>query len=146
MRGFVSVGGAPMLMTANGSVSILPVDYLNWSAPLTRLPLQATAANCGLREKRAQWPPPSSLRSAGRLCPRPALGLGLIRNSPAGIDARLPAPSGPFIVAMRASIGPSPGRLTATGKSRRCKRRIQFVKCPLLAQSRRANRADECPL
>src|SRR5262249_27812108 len=25
----------------------------------------------------------------GRLCPRPARGLGLIRNSPAGIDARL---------------------------------------------------------
>ena len=36
VRGFVSVGGAPMLMTANGSVSILPVDYLNWSAPLSQ--------------------------------------------------------------------------------------------------------------
>src|SRR5262249_49928556 len=35
------------------------------------------------------WPPPSSLRSAGRLCPRPARGLELIRNLPAGIDARL---------------------------------------------------------
>lgn len=34
MRGFVRVGGAPMLTTANGNVSILPVDYLNWSAPL----------------------------------------------------------------------------------------------------------------
>jgi len=37
VRGFVSVGGAPMLMTANGTVGILPVDYLNWSAPLTQI-------------------------------------------------------------------------------------------------------------
>jgi len=37
VRGFVGVGGAPMLMTANGTVSILPVDYLNWSAPLTQI-------------------------------------------------------------------------------------------------------------
>jgi hypothetical protein len=36
--------------------------------------------------------------------------LGLIRNSPAGIDARLPAPSGPFIVAMRI-YWPTPGAL-----------------------------------
>ncbi len=34
VRSFVSVGGAPMLMTANGTASILPVDYLNWSAPV----------------------------------------------------------------------------------------------------------------
>jgi hypothetical protein len=37
VRGFVGVGGAPMLMTANGTVSILPVDYLNWSSPLTQI-------------------------------------------------------------------------------------------------------------
>jgi len=37
MRGFTRVGGAPMLSTANGTVSILPVDYLNWSAPLAGL-------------------------------------------------------------------------------------------------------------
>jgi hypothetical protein len=37
VSGFVSVGGAPMLMTANGTVSILPVDYLNWSVPLTEI-------------------------------------------------------------------------------------------------------------
>jgi len=37
VRGFVSLGGAPMLMTANGTVGILPVDYLNWSAPLTQI-------------------------------------------------------------------------------------------------------------
>jgi hypothetical protein len=37
VRSFVSVGGAPMLMTANGTVSILPVDYLNWSEPLTQI-------------------------------------------------------------------------------------------------------------
>src|SRR5262245_11243644 len=37
VRGFVAVGGAPMLMTANGTVSILPVDYLNWSAPLSQI-------------------------------------------------------------------------------------------------------------
>src|SRR5581483_8895918 len=37
VRGFVSVGGAPMLATANGTVSILPVDYLTWSAPLAGL-------------------------------------------------------------------------------------------------------------
>jgi hypothetical protein len=37
VRGFARVGGAPMLTTANGTVSILPVDYLNWSAPLAGL-------------------------------------------------------------------------------------------------------------
>ncbi len=37
VRGFASVGGAPMLMTANGTVSILPVDYLTWSAPLAQI-------------------------------------------------------------------------------------------------------------
>ncbi|HKS97475.1 MAG TPA: hypothetical protein VJV74_15280 [Terriglobia bacterium] len=37
VSGFVSAGGAPMLMTANGTVSILPVDYLSWSAPLTEI-------------------------------------------------------------------------------------------------------------
>ena len=37
VRSFVSVGGAPMLMTANGTVSILPVDYLNWSETLTQI-------------------------------------------------------------------------------------------------------------
>jgi hypothetical protein len=37
VRSFVSVGGAPMLMTAKGTVSILPVDYLNWSVPLTEI-------------------------------------------------------------------------------------------------------------
>jgi hypothetical protein len=37
VRGFVSLGRAPMLMTATGTVSILPVDYLNWSAPLTQI-------------------------------------------------------------------------------------------------------------
>ena len=37
----------------------------------------------------ARWPSPSFLRSAGRLCPRSARGLGLIRNSLAGINARL---------------------------------------------------------
>ncbi len=37
VRGFVSVGGAPMLETGNGTVSILPVDYLTWSAPLAGL-------------------------------------------------------------------------------------------------------------
>jgi hypothetical protein len=37
VRGFVGVGGAPMLMTANRTVSIMPVDYLNWSAPLTQI-------------------------------------------------------------------------------------------------------------
>jgi hypothetical protein len=36
-RGFMSVGGAPMLTTANGTVSILPVDYLTWSAPLAQI-------------------------------------------------------------------------------------------------------------
>jgi len=37
VRGFVSVGGAPMLATASGTVSILPVDYLTWSAPLAQI-------------------------------------------------------------------------------------------------------------
>ena len=38
----------------------------------------------------ARWPPPRFLRSAGRLCPRSARGLRLIRNSLARINARLP--------------------------------------------------------
>jgi hypothetical protein len=37
VHGFVRVGGAPMLATAKGTVSILPVDYLIWSAPLAEL-------------------------------------------------------------------------------------------------------------
>jgi hypothetical protein len=37
VRGFVTVGGAPMLTTASGTISILPVDYLVWSAPLAQL-------------------------------------------------------------------------------------------------------------
>jgi hypothetical protein len=37
VRGFVGVSGAPMLMTTKGTVSILPVDYLNWSPPLTQI-------------------------------------------------------------------------------------------------------------
>ena len=34
---FVRAGGAPMLETARGTVSILPVDYLYWSPPLDAL-------------------------------------------------------------------------------------------------------------
>ena len=34
---FVRLGGAPMLQTAKGTVSILPVDYLYWSPPLDAL-------------------------------------------------------------------------------------------------------------
>jgi hypothetical protein len=37
VRGFVRVGGAPMIESGNGTVSILPVDYLTWSAPLAGL-------------------------------------------------------------------------------------------------------------
>jgi hypothetical protein len=41
VRGFVQVGGAPMLATAKGTVSILPVDYLIWSAPVAELAANA---------------------------------------------------------------------------------------------------------
>jgi hypothetical protein len=41
VRGFVRVGGAPMLATAKGTVSILPVDYLIWSAPIAELAANA---------------------------------------------------------------------------------------------------------
>jgi hypothetical protein len=34
---FVQAGGAPMLQTGKGTVSILPVDYLYWSPPLEGL-------------------------------------------------------------------------------------------------------------
>ena len=34
---FVRMGGAPMLQTAKGTVSLLPVDYLYWSPPLEAL-------------------------------------------------------------------------------------------------------------
>jgi hypothetical protein len=37
VRGFVQVGGAPMLETGKGTVSILPVDYLIWTPPLEGL-------------------------------------------------------------------------------------------------------------
>jgi hypothetical protein len=33
----VRAGGAPMLQTAKGTVSVLPVDYLYWSPPLEAL-------------------------------------------------------------------------------------------------------------
>jgi hypothetical protein len=34
---FVRIGAAPMLQTAKGTVSLLPVDYLYWSPPLESL-------------------------------------------------------------------------------------------------------------
>jgi hypothetical protein len=37
VRGFVRLGGAPMLETAKGTTTILPVDYLFWSPPLEGL-------------------------------------------------------------------------------------------------------------
>jgi hypothetical protein len=37
VRGFVRLGGPPMLETAKGTISILPVDYLYWSPPLEAL-------------------------------------------------------------------------------------------------------------
>ena len=37
VRGFILVGGAPMLETGKGTVSILPVDYLIWTPPLENL-------------------------------------------------------------------------------------------------------------
>jgi len=37
VRGFERVGGAPMVATETGTVSILPVDYLIWSPPLAEL-------------------------------------------------------------------------------------------------------------
>ena len=41
VRGIVPVGGAPMLETGKGIVSILPVDYLIWSAPIAELAANA---------------------------------------------------------------------------------------------------------
>jgi hypothetical protein len=41
VRGFVRKGGAPMLETGRGTVSILPVDYLYWSPPLKGLAADA---------------------------------------------------------------------------------------------------------
>jgi hypothetical protein len=37
VHAFVTMGGAPMLQTGKGTVSILPVDYLYWSPPLEGL-------------------------------------------------------------------------------------------------------------
>ena len=37
VRGFVRAGRAPMIDTGRGTVSLLPVDYLYWSAPLEGL-------------------------------------------------------------------------------------------------------------
>jgi hypothetical protein len=44
VRAFVRVGGAPMLETGHGLVSVLPVDYLAWTPPLGQL---ASGANAG---------------------------------------------------------------------------------------------------
>jgi hypothetical protein len=41
VRGIVRVGGASMLETGKGTVSILPVDYLIWSAPIAELAANA---------------------------------------------------------------------------------------------------------
>ncbi len=37
VSGFIRAGRAPMVQTARGTVSILPVDYLYWSAPIESL-------------------------------------------------------------------------------------------------------------
>jgi hypothetical protein len=37
VSGFIQAGRAPMVQTARGTVSILPVDYLYWSAPIEAL-------------------------------------------------------------------------------------------------------------
>ena len=37
VRGFIRAGRAPMIDTGRGTVSFLPVDYLDWSAPLESL-------------------------------------------------------------------------------------------------------------
>jgi hypothetical protein len=37
VQGFVQAGGAPMLATGKGTISILPVDYLIWTPPLEGL-------------------------------------------------------------------------------------------------------------
>ena len=41
VTGFVRAGPAPMVQTAGGTVSILPVDYLYWSAPIEQLAANA---------------------------------------------------------------------------------------------------------
>jgi hypothetical protein len=41
VSGFIRAGRAPMVQTARGTVSILPVDYLYWSAPIESLASQA---------------------------------------------------------------------------------------------------------
>jgi hypothetical protein len=47
VRGIVPVGGAPMLETGKGIVSILPVDYLIWSAPIAELAANAKREHGG---------------------------------------------------------------------------------------------------
>ena len=37
VSGFIQAGRAPMIETGRGTVSILPVDYLYWSAPIESL-------------------------------------------------------------------------------------------------------------
>ncbi len=41
VSGFIRAGRAPMVRTARGTVSILPVDYLYWSAPIEALASKA---------------------------------------------------------------------------------------------------------
>ena len=47
VRGFVRVGGAPMLATGKGTVSILPVDYLVWNASVAELAANAKREHGG---------------------------------------------------------------------------------------------------
>lgn len=54
VRAFVRMGAAPMLETGKGTVSILPVDYLFWSAPLEGLVSGARGGQIWITGKASQ--------------------------------------------------------------------------------------------
>ena len=47
VRSFLRFGGAPMLRTTKGTVSVLPVDYLIWTPPLAELVARANRHRSG---------------------------------------------------------------------------------------------------
>jgi hypothetical protein len=74
---FVRAGGAPMLQTGKGTVSVLPVDYLYWSPPLEGLVAGAGRGGALCITGRASQRATSQLASLGwTLVPKAGARLG----------------------------------------------------------------------
>jgi hypothetical protein len=70
---FVRMGGAPMLQTGKGTVSVLPRSTISIGRPRSRgWSAAPVAARCGSRGAPATGPRPGLPRSGGRFSPRRA--------------------------------------------------------------------------